>query len=128
MKQIDHLIHALREFVIYRASLGVSAKIVVYASAQHLTKVKLAAGEIAHAILKGMEWDTVSIDETERTLRSKLLLKDLFYSNRIIIDILQKPFPVVDGNFLSIDAGNYDKIFYDLDTCHDVLLALGLPN
>ncbi len=127
MKQIDHLIHGLRQFATYRAGLGVSAKVVVYVAAQNVLPVKLAAGEIAHAILKGMEWDTARLDETERKLRSTLLLKDLFYSKRIIIDIVQKPFPQVDGNYLDIDAGSYDKIFYDLDTCQDVLHALGLP-
>lgn len=127
MKAIDSLIVALTDAVSAKAHMGVGSKILVYVASQNLSAVKKAAGEIAHTILRRSEWDTTGMEEQELTIRSDNLLKDLFYTHRIIIDIEQKPFPSATGDYLDIHAGSHDRVFYDLDMCHDVMLALGLP-
>lgn len=125
MKQIDHLIEALRNHVVYKARMGLSSRTVVFTASQNLIPVLNAAGEIAHSILKGIEWDHSTIGESEIALRRDILLKDLFYSKRIVIDVYEKPFPHTEGNYLEIHTGEYDRVFYDMDTCHKVLMHLG---
>lgn len=126
MKPIDHLIASLRDHVSYRARLGVSTRVKVWTASQNTNVVLNAAGEIAHSILKGCEWDHSTIGESEMALRRDILLKDLFYTKRIVIDVAHKPYPSLDGNYLEIDCGNYDRMFYDLDMCQEVMLKLGL--
>lgn len=127
MKAIDSLIEALRDTVFQKAHIGVGSRILVYTASQNYNVVTKAAGEIAHSILRRNEWVTSGMDESEICLRSGNLLKDLFYAKRIIITIEKKPFPNATGDYLDIHAGSHDRIFYDMDTCHEVIMALGLP-
>lgn len=126
MKQIDHLIAGLRNHLIYRARLGVSTRVMVYTASQNTNTVLNAAGEIAHSILRGCEWDHSAMDESETALRRDILLKDLFYTKRIVVEVTQKPYPLLEGNYIELDCNNYDKLFFDMDMCQEVMLRLGL--
>ena len=124
MKQIDYLIEDMCNHVRHRVAVGVGAKVVVYVASQNLSIVLKAAGKLAHSILKGTEWDNACIENSELTLRTQLLLKDLFYTKRIVLDVLEKPAPYSVGNFVALDVGTYEKVYYDLDTCELVIRAM----
>jgi hypothetical protein len=128
MKQIECLIEALRTAVVHKALMGVGSKILVCVASQNVSVVKKAVGEIAYGILRRQEWNTSNMDDAEINIRSEGLLKDLFYTKRIIIDIEQKPYPNADGNYLDIHSGSHERVFYDLDNCQEAMMLLGLGN
>ncbi|QBJ02694.1 hypothetical protein MZD04_gp167 [Pseudomonas phage Psa21] len=124
MKQIDYLIEDMVNHVRHRASIGVGTKVVVFTASQNTSAVFKAAGRVAHSILKNSEWDNACIENSEATLRTELLLKELFYNKRIVLDVYEKDAPYSLGNFVTLDVGNFDKVYFDLDTCEKVIHAM----
>jgi hypothetical protein len=128
MKQIDYLIDAIKTDVSYHASVGVGTRIQVLVASQNKDTVRKAIGELAHSILRGTEWENQDLSQTELELRTNILLKDLFYSKRIVIELKQKQWPETVGNHLDFDVSGFDKLIYDQDTCDSYAAYLARQN
>lgn len=128
MKQIDYLIEAIKKDINYHASIEVGTRIRVLVSHQNEDTVRKAVGECVHALLRGTERENQDLSQTELKLRTAILLKDLFYSKRIIVDIKLKPWPETVGSFLNFDVGGFDRLFYDNEVCDSYTSYLASKN
>lgn len=121
---LELLIRAMREKIEYHASVGVGLRMQVLVAAQNEEPVKRALGEIVHNVLRGIDWDTGAISENELSMRTAILLKDLFYSKRIVVEVKVKHWPETAGTHLGLSVSNWDYILFDQTTCENYLTYL----
>ncbi|WDS62275.1 hypothetical protein [Pseudomonas phage D6] len=124
MTDLEYLIDAIKEKVQYHSIVGVGLRLQVLVAAQNEKAVYKAVGEIVHTILRGTGWENKDLSESELELRTTHLLKDLFYSKRIVLEVKVKEWPETVGNHLQFCCGSWDHIIYDKTVCERYLAYL----
>lgn len=126
MKQLDLelLINAARDKIEYHSSVGVGLRMQIQVAEQNEKPVLRAIGAIANKLLQGEGSDSDTIPDSELELRTQILLKNLFYKKRIIVEVKVKPWPETAGSHLMIHCGSWDYILFDTETCERYLAYL----
>jgi hypothetical protein len=120
MKPIDCLISSLQDKIRWHKRSGIGTRIRVYVARQNLTVVTEALGKVAHELLRGGEWDASEMGEKEYQIRREQLIKELFYSQRIWVEVIRKDWPFPGGDFLCLHPAMADEIYFDLTPCDSV--------
>lgn len=125
MKQLDLelLIRAAREKIEYHASVGVGIRMQVQVASQNEKAVLRGICDCATEILK-VESLGEDISDTELETRANIMLRNLFYQKRVLVEVKVKAWPETAGSHLAFSCGAWDYILFDTETCEQYLTYL----
>ena len=114
MSAIDNLVNTLRKNISECRKFNRPLFARVYAASQNYDKIRYAVAEEAQYFKYGKyaEGNNLNIDE---------LISDLYLYYTIYVDIIRKPLPDPNGDFISIvNQDHYTHIYWDLDRCESI--------
>lgn len=126
MKQLDLecLVRAARDKIEYHASVGVGLRFQILVAAQNEVAVLRAIAAIVCDVLRMDDTDIEKLSESELELRTRILLKNLLYQKRIVVEVKVKAWPESAGSHLLLSTSNWDYVLFDTETCEQYLAYL----